>query len=327
VIRAPDGQGSCLILMYHYVADLTGGTYKGQRGLSPEEFESQVIALKKHFDPITWEQFRSQRARGRVADRPAVMFSFDDGLACQAGVAAPILERHGVRGVFLVPGAVLLGGRLLDAHRVHLLLNGLALGGESLLGAVKDQLAAGDLVNDWWSRLDPVKAAKAYAHETCQSRQLLKYLLNFVLPSQLRGRILDRLLADHGVNEQEWAARWYGPRDAWKKLQDKGHTVGGHGFAHEPLAELSPEAQERDLTASHDALKDLLGPGERPMSYPFGSYDANTTVLARRAGFEAAMTTVEGLNDMSTDMYQLRRVDGRKEDVEKVLAAAGGAQR
>lgn len=64
----------------------------------------QLSWLLDHFDLIDFETFKRlfQRPREFQGGRPAALLTFDDGLASNYDIAAPILEDAGVRGVFFV---------------------------------------------------------------------------------------------------------------------------------------------------------------------------------------------------------------------------------
>lgn len=68
-----------------------------------EVFEAQLVYYKKHFEvvgPTGLEMMISGRWN---CSRPGLILSFDDGLRSHADVVAPLLERHGLTGWFMVP--------------------------------------------------------------------------------------------------------------------------------------------------------------------------------------------------------------------------------
>jgi len=69
-----------------------------------EAFEAQLIYYKKHFEVVGLEGL-TLLASGRWSHtRPGLILSFDDGLRSHADVVAPLLDRHGLTGWFMVPG-------------------------------------------------------------------------------------------------------------------------------------------------------------------------------------------------------------------------------
>lgn len=65
-------------------------------------FEAQVDRLLARYAPADPFELESLLARG-PGERAAMVFTFDDGLANNADVAADVLERRGIRAIFCVP--------------------------------------------------------------------------------------------------------------------------------------------------------------------------------------------------------------------------------
>ncbi len=66
-------------------------------------FESQLELFARHFVPVGLEDLLSLAAGHWPHDKPGLIISFDDGLASHARVAAPLLDRYGFIGWFMVP--------------------------------------------------------------------------------------------------------------------------------------------------------------------------------------------------------------------------------
>jgi peptidoglycan/xylan/chitin deacetylase (PgdA/CDA1 family) len=70
-----------------------------------DALRAQVAWVRDHFQPISFPDLERAWTDPEMAigtERPAALFTFDDGFASQYEVAAPILEEIGVRGVFFV---------------------------------------------------------------------------------------------------------------------------------------------------------------------------------------------------------------------------------
>jgi peptidoglycan/xylan/chitin deacetylase (PgdA/CDA1 family) len=296
---------SVLAVMYHYVRDRGGTDDAGIRGLDTESFCRQLDLLCSRLDPVTWPMVCAW-LRGRAAiPECCFLLTFDDGLADHADVVAPILEMRGLRGVFFVPGCVLESGSMDAAHQVHLLQA--RLGDDKFAQAVTDWLArnGGD---DWLDALDEDEAGRIYHYET-PDRARVKYLLAYVLPFELRDRMVDALFRRHVGDPDAFARKWYLDLGQIRMLEAAGHTIGGHGYAHAPLLRLSPSEQALELSRSAAVLLDALGPGTRPFSYPFGSVDEAVARRCAEAGFVHGFTTVPGWIRLGNDPHLLGRVD------------------
>lgn len=296
----------CLVVMYHYVRARGEPTSRGVRGLSPSAFEEQLDALSRWGEPLSWETFAPSLRSKCELPRRSFLLTFDDGLLDHVEVAAPILGERALRGVFFVPGRVLHEPRVLSAHQVHLLLS--IRTPEQLyedVAAMLARLAPGD---DWLDRVDAPQAERIYAYES-PARARLKHLLTGVLPISLRNHVLADLFARHVGASAEWWNKWYLSPAQVVELHRAGHTIGGHSYAHEPLARLTRTELEHDVYRSARTLADLLGEAPRPFSYPFGSFNEEVIEVTRQAGFCAAVTTTSRPARQNDEPFALPRID------------------
>src|SRR4051812_30294675 len=81
------------ILMYHRIAEDTFDPWGV--AVSPANFADQLDWLKRHRTPLRLLEFAEHHRRGSLpAD--AVALTFDDGYACNAVTAAPMLDALGI---------------------------------------------------------------------------------------------------------------------------------------------------------------------------------------------------------------------------------------
>ncbi len=73
--------------------------------------------------------------------------------------------------------------------------------------------------------------------------------------------------------------------DLVRRIAEAGHEIGTHGFAHDKVYDLTPEAFEEDLTRSLALLRELTGQPVRGYRAPYFSITARSTwalpILAR----------------------------------------------
>ncbi|MCH7814539.1 MAG: polysaccharide deacetylase family protein, partial [Planctomycetes bacterium] len=269
-------------------------------------FRRQLDLLCSRAEPITWPQFHAWHQGSGTIPETGFLLTFDDGLSDHAEVVAPLLEDRGLRGVFFVPGQVLDSGRMASAHQIHLLQA--TLGDEAFADAVCSWLTDNYAEGGCLDQPQIAQAHRVYHYEPPE-RAELKYRLAFALPIDVRRKMIDSLFAAHLGDEEPYARRWYLDGRQVAALQRAGHTIGGHGFDHEPYLRLSGDDQVRDLSRSAKILDDLIGPGPRPFSYPYGSFDNAVARRCRQAGFCQAMTTRPGWVGCGSDAWALDRVD------------------
>jgi peptidoglycan/xylan/chitin deacetylase (PgdA/CDA1 family) len=71
--------------------------------IQAKAFEAQLIYYKQHFEVVGPAGLEAMTSGQWDRRRPGLILSFDDGLRSHADVVAPLLERHGLTGWFMVP--------------------------------------------------------------------------------------------------------------------------------------------------------------------------------------------------------------------------------
>ena len=296
----------CLVIMYHYVQHRPLPVYEGVRGPAPEEFSAQLDRLCNVAEPIDWPSFYAwMQGRGSISRR-SFLLTFDDGLADHARTVLPVLQERRLRGVFFVPGAVLATQGMLPAHAIHLLLS--RLGEAAFERELADELAKHTGKKGWLASID-VEAAETMYHYESPTRARLKYLLTIALPIELRNAVVNALFERRIGSSARWSRHWYLGWDDLAEMESLGHTIGGHGYSHEPYLRLTPNERREDMSRVARVLRDGLGADIRPFSYPYGSFDDETAVACRESGFVHAFTTESRWVTRGCDPLRLPRVD------------------
>jgi len=233
------------------------------------------------------EAVATLEAGGRLPAR-AVAITFDDGYRDNVELAAPILAQLGLPATFfLVPdmlsGKVYpwweeLGWGFEHTRRLTLTWEDEEL---SLLG--RDAATTHAIVAAGLKKVDePTR------------RRLLDEIVDQLQPDDPKGRPPTPIM--------DW--------DGARKLEQLGFTIGSHSRCHSILANESAEAQLDDLLASRLELQDRLKGDINVLAYPNGDrgdFNQDTTTAAKSAGYQAAVTTVDGWNTAKTPRYALRR--------------------
>ncbi len=296
----------CLVVMYHYVHDRGSPTTLELPGLTSREFGAQLDRLLREMEPIDWPTlYAFLHGRSSLPPR-CFLLTFDDGLSDHAETVMPMLQARGLRGVFFVTGATLTSHRMLPAHAVHLLLARLdvACFERELMDHVSRHVGREAAL----ASFDAGAADTLYHYETPE-RARLKYWLTMGLPIHVRNAALEALFERHIGSSVRWARRWYLGWDDLTEMQARGHTVGGHGYAHEPYARLDRDERQADLRRVAAVLGEGLGADVRPFSYPYGSCDFAAAAACRKAGFCQAFTTRKDWIARGCDPMRLARVD------------------
>jgi len=311
------GESRCLVVMYHYVHDRDPFQQPGVsckaplRAMRIADFRAQLDGLSAAMEPIDWPAFYAwMSGRARVPQR-CFLLTFDDGLIDHASNVLPILEERGLRGAFFVPTSVLTGHRMLPAHQIHLLLSNLGEAGfaEELRAALR-QHRAGHWCQ-WLERDDHPEHAEAHKMYHYESAGLgrLKFLLTMKLPLDLRALVLDELFEQHVGSSARWARHWYLGWDDLVGMEALGHTIGGHGHAHEAYSRMQEDDLQEDIARAAGILREGLGPEARPFSFPYGCATEAAREACGGAGFVHGFTTQRRFADRHDEPHDLPRCD------------------
>ncbi|MBI1824968.1 MAG: polysaccharide deacetylase family protein [Planctomycetes bacterium] len=304
-------------MMYHYVHDVApqidqpaSGEPCGIRGLTRAAIAEQIDALSRNYEPIDWPKFYAWTQGRWSAPHRCFLLTFDDGLADHAESVVPILQDRGLRSVFFVPGTILARRQMLSAHAVHLLLN--LLGVDGLSDELQREIAQDADLQSAEGRYDNENedsdALRIYGYESPELARL-KHLITWRLPIDARNRMIERLFERHVGSAARWSDHWYLGWKSLVEMQSMGHTIGGHGFDHEPYSRFSVEECRNDAFRVASVLRDGLGADARPFSYPFGDVTSAASEAIARAGFVQAFTTEKQWAAQNADPLRIPRID------------------
>src|SRR5712692_9309171 len=110
------------IVMYHYVRDGVYMRYPGLKSRSVEEFDGQLDYLTRHYHICGTRDVLAAALGERLLPPNACLLTFDDGLLDHFTVVFPRLVERGLSGSFYAPVAAIEGRRVLDTHKIQIVL-------------------------------------------------------------------------------------------------------------------------------------------------------------------------------------------------------------
>jgi peptidoglycan/xylan/chitin deacetylase (PgdA/CDA1 family) len=261
--------GALTVLMYHRVLpEARCADYPlDSLVVSEEVFEQQVMWMSQRWEVLPLAD-AMRRSDQWGSGRPHVAITFDDGYADNYDIAAPILEKHGIRGTFFVTAGHIGTEDLLWFDRA-------ALGWRHApKGSVPETL---DECMAMLKQAEPAARMRAVEEieGTIPARERAKY------------RLMD---ADQVV-----------------ELRRRGHEIGSHTMTHPLLTQLDDEELEQELRTSRQTIEQWISESITSIAYPNGSYDDRVVRATRSAGYSYACTTENGLNTPHTDRLRLAR--------------------
>jgi peptidoglycan/xylan/chitin deacetylase (PgdA/CDA1 family) len=296
--------------MYHYVRDLPRTRYPRVKGLLTSHFEGQLDYISRHYSVCTLGQVLGASRGESELPANACVLSFDDGFLDHYETVFPLLLRRGFTGAFFPPARPIEEHRVLDVHKIHFILASTEDYSE-LCRDLFRKLAEYRLSfsippdEDLWkrhavaSRFDPAEVV------------FFKRMLQWVLAAPLRSILVDRLFASRVTrDERSFAFELYLGVSQLREMATAGMDIGGHGYNHVWLGTLPEADQAEEISRTVSFLRDISGrtPVDWAISYPYGSFNADTLEVVSRMGCAIGLTTAVGLADICRPL-ELRRLD------------------
>ena len=279
------------ILLYHRVANADFDPWN--IAVSPDEFERQLVRLRRK-TVLPLREFVGLHAQKKLP-RNAVAITFDDGYACNALVAAPMLKSFGYAATFFV---------------------------------VSDAIARGE--EFWWDQLEFIFHARDFDYEstvgllashsanglTATIRQNGNSVAAFValwglvrrLSTEERRRYLDELRHRVGLEKPTRPShRPMTEAELGALAANPLFEIGGHTATHPSLPMLDPTEQEQEIVFGSRFLEARLGKSIRSFAYPFGDWGRVTRDIVMAAGFDCAFTTAHRTVKSGDNPFELPR--------------------
>ena len=165
----------------------------------------------------------------------------------------------------------------------------------------RDHLDLGELGLGHFDLADAVDRERLYA--------LLPPRLKQFTPAQLEAciaNVFEQTRPQPVPEERREMLDWEDVR----RLDAHGILIGGHTCTHVLLSQIDGATARVEITQSHQRIATELGSPPRHFAYPNGGPDdfsERDVRLARDAGFQTAVTTIEGVNRHGADAFRLLR--------------------
>src|SRR5262245_20012585 len=250
------------------------------RYLHVQDFARQLDWLGERHGFVSRAAFELALATGQA---PAgVVLTFDDGLADHHQHVLPELCKRGLFGLFYVCTSPLERGKLLDVHRIHLLLG--RLGGLRALKRLSGHLREGMLSDAHRREFNEATYAN---QDNDLATNTFKRILNYLISYEVRESILDELFGEEFADEKSAARKFYLDADQMREMDRAGMVIGSHGVGHYVFSKLSLSRQREEIVGSLAVLSRILGKPVDTFCYPYGgrhTFTAETIGLLQQTG-------------------------------------------
>lgn len=286
-LLSPAGaRAKLLILMYHRVLPAPDPLVPD--ALDARTFDAHLRVLKERFNVLPLSEAARRLKAGALPARAACI-TFDDGYRDNVEVALPILKRWGLTATFFIAVGFLGRGRMWN---------------DGVIEAVR---AAGTGELD----LAPIGLGRFSLATDTERLQCISSLIGALKYLALPERLAKvEEIAAH-VGEPLPEDLMMSPEQV-RLLHAERMSVGAHTVNHPILARIPDGQANREILEGRDYLQSLLREPVPLFAYPNGKpgrdYDGRHVEMARRAGFEAAVSAAWGFNTQASDGFQLARI-------------------
>jgi len=305
-----------VIINYHYIRESFNYDYPSIFGLTPNEFEEQLLVLSKfgkfiHPMDLLNESFIE---KFRSKEELYFLITFDDGLKEQYTYAYPILKKLGVPAIFYVNAHNVLENKVSSVHQLHIVRS--VISNENLFDILKQKLGTKDST---LSKEEEQRAVAHYIYDT-DNVAFLKYLMNFKLNLEIKNKIIDDIFSQNFTENDPLVKGLYMNLSEIKELASE-NLVGDHTYAHNKLSLLSLEEVSLEIDKSK-VLFDKIHYTPFSVSYPYGGKETiNPSIfdIYQERGYQWGVsmersTNVDFNKRMSLSRFSCNDVFGGKDN-------------
>jgi glycosyltransferase involved in cell wall biosynthesis/peptidoglycan/xylan/chitin deacetylase (PgdA/CDA1 family) len=254
---------------------------------------------------------------GEPGSRPTLSITFDDGYRDNVIEALPILMSEECRATLYVTAEAVSDALPPWPHRLA----------TDLLSLVQDGNRGGTPIGSV-SLNNYLRKYFARSKRSAKGRHL--QTLEFVdsvkrLPDAEREEICAQVARLAGT-PRTGAAPMVGPQDLelWCR---SGMELGSHSSTHRILSRTERRTRKEDVTDSRLRLEHAAGRPVLHFAYPNGrpgDWNEECKEDLREAGYESAVTTLEGLNGPRLDRFEIRRINVGNDDIPVLATRVSG---
>lgn len=315
-----------LILMYHGFTDRENHegieNYQGKH-VSIERFRSHLEYLEKYHRVISMDEFVDSHLHGPKPPPYSVVITMDDGYRSNYTLAFPLLKKFRMPATIFLATAMVEDQAFFWSDRIEYALN--------KAKPNRFELRVEGDTNGGFSM--PVEFHDRTSRITCEKsiRRKLKSA-----PQEWRPPVIEKLEEKLGqkLSEDPHASEIYrslGWPEVVEMVQSGLVSIGGHSHNHVILSRCQTETLKKELFLSKKMIEERTGSSCRLFCYPNGQaedFNPETKRLLKEAGYACALTTLPGVSDSHSDLYELKRMGApcRGDRVEFVMGLYGVTQ-
>ena len=293
-------KGSLTILMYHQVGE---SEYNGYYiAVSPENFEKQIRYLRKNYNIISLKELCAYIRSKELPAEDCAVITLDDGYKDNYVNAYPILKRYNIPATIFLTSGYIGANQILWWDRVAKIIKIISRGKKEI--KLQDDNYAEKLRNILIS---------IYGKKVKSIQEAIDLLCVYLksVPEKEKNMILN----DLEDKLQPYLDKTYNPGNmlTWDEIIEMGKNgidFGGHTITHPILTKIGIEQVKDEILNSKNEIEKRINKNILHFSYPNGKeedFNVETKKIVRESGYISACSTIDGENDLYTDLFALKR--------------------
>jgi peptidoglycan/xylan/chitin deacetylase (PgdA/CDA1 family) len=259
-------------------------------------FDDILKDLGAHGIAISLDDFLDYRSGKRELPSRSFVVTFDDGFENNFSEAAPILRKHSIPAIFYVTTSFIDENKMSWIDQIELCL---------------ERISPLQLSMPWCAKPYELASVEQQINFLNDIRSRGKSNKNFI-PSEIVATIYDQCDKGAITSSDDPVDRKMNWDQVEELAKDPLFTVGGHSHTHVILSGLDDRGLALEIDESIEMLRARTGNSNvNHFSYPKGfqgSYTQETIDALVSCGVVSSMSTLEGVNDLHTPLFHLRRI-------------------
>lgn len=300
---------SFITVNYHYVRPIKNSKFPNLKGLEVKEFINQIDYLKSKYNIISATDIINTIINKDKLPKKACLITFDDGYKDHYKYVMPELLKKKVSGCFFPSAENILNSTVTETNKIHFILNT-----QKNSEIIKD-------INYFLKKKNCNLPKREKIYENFEKKfkkrwdnkevKYIKYLLQTWIPSNLRKKCCTFLFKKYlEIDESQLSKDLYMSAKEIGEMIKNGMTIGGHGYRHIRLGELSFSEQKIELNKMINFLKRYNIKKNWIMCYPYGSFNKDTVSILLKKDCLLGFSASSGRSSLvKKDLFNIKRFD------------------
>ncbi len=284
--------------MYHGVDDQQTDfiLYDPSLVISTKNFEEQIKYLSKSYNIISMHDLTAHIKKKIPFPSNSVVITFDDGLKNNFVNVFPILRKYDAKATIFLTTDYIDTLKVSWSNKFYYFINKIGL----------------NKFVEEFEREFPAYSSSIAKISWKNIMENINFILKYKVDDSIREKFIQGLYNKFGIkiNKEEIKDLYL----SWKEVRemaDAGISFGSHTSTHPVLSVLDYEKAEKEIADSKKNIEAELNKKVDLFAYPYGnedSFDLNVKKVLADYNFLCAVSTIDGFNNLDSDLYELRRI-------------------